>query len=204
METKINSTFNYKKATQALNRFALKSGGKINKMKALKLMFLADRYHLRKYGRLVSNDYYVAMKLGPVPSITMDIAEADSFLDPNLKEYAVQYLKASSTRRQIESVKPVETEYFSESDLEALNFAWDKFGHLAKWSISDFTHEYPEWQRHLPALRAGSKVEQISLDDFFKDPENPEIDRCYDLSDEDRQLRQEQLSELTHVASLWK
>ena len=194
----------HEKITQVLNYFASKAGGKINKMKALKLMFLADRYHLRKYGRLVSNDYYVAMKLGPVPSIAMDIAEADSFLDPNLKEYAVQYLKASSTRRQIESVKPVETEYFSESDLEALNFAWDKFGHLTKWSISDFTHEYPEWQRHLPALRAGSKVEQISLDDFFKDPENAEIDRCYDLSDEDRQLRQEQLSELTHVASLWR
>ncbi len=37
--------FDYKKATQALNFFAIKCGGKIDKMKALKLIFFADRYH---------------------------------------------------------------------------------------------------------------------------------------------------------------
>ncbi len=63
-------SFSHRKATQALNFFAAKAGGKINKMKALKLVFFADRYHLRKYGRPVVGDEYLAMNYGPVASGT--------------------------------------------------------------------------------------------------------------------------------------
>ena len=73
--------FDYRKSTQVLNFFANKQGGQINKMKALKLIFLADRYHIRKYGRLITNDVYVAMKHGPVPSTTKDISEYNDYLD---------------------------------------------------------------------------------------------------------------------------
>ncbi len=194
----------HKKITQIINYFASKAGGKISKLKVLKLIFLADRYHLRKYGRLVSNDNYVAMKLGPVPSTAMDIAEADSFLEPNWKKYVVEYLKTHNSGMRIESIKPTNAEYFSESDLEALDFAWNTFGHLTRWDISDFTHEYPEFKKHLPALRSGSKVEPINLEDFLKDPTKAEIDKCYELNEEERQLRQEYLSNLSHVSSLWR
>lgn len=70
--------FDYKKATQALNFFALKEGGTINKMKALKLIYFAERYHLRKYGRPVTNDDYWAMGLGTVPSGSRDISHLKS------------------------------------------------------------------------------------------------------------------------------
>ena len=49
-------SFSYKKATQALNYFARQSGGHLHKMKALKLLFFADRFHLRKSGRPLTND----------------------------------------------------------------------------------------------------------------------------------------------------
>ena len=63
-----------RKSTQALNYFAHKAASgrppsrKLNKMKALKLLFFADRYHLRKYGRSVSDCVYFAMKHGPAAS----------------------------------------------------------------------------------------------------------------------------------------
>ncbi len=194
----------HRKITQIINFFASKSSGKINKLKALKLIFLADRYHLRKYGRLVSDDYYVAMKLGPVPSTAMDIAELDKFLDNAYKTYAQKYIKALDNSMRIESIKPVDTDYFSESDIEALNFAWDKFGHLQKWSLSDFTHFYPEWKKHEEALRSGSKVEYMKLEDFFLDPDIDTIEKCYELSEKERQLRREQLADLIHCESLWR
>jgi len=53
--------FAHRKATQALNVLARNSGGTISKLKALKLVFFADRYHLRKYGRAIINDRYFAM-----------------------------------------------------------------------------------------------------------------------------------------------
>ncbi len=77
----IHFNFDLKKAAQSLNCLAKKSGGRINKMKAIKLIYFADRYYLRKYGRPVANDEYVAMGYGPVGSKTKDIAENTSFLD---------------------------------------------------------------------------------------------------------------------------
>src|SRR5882724_2767190 len=68
-------SFSHRKATQALNFFARKAGGRINKMKALKLVYFADRYHLRKYGRPVVGDEYLAMNYGPVASGTKDLAK---------------------------------------------------------------------------------------------------------------------------------
>src|SRR4051812_34811550 len=38
--------------------------------KLLKLMFLADKYHLVRYGRPITGDRYEAMNHGPVPSWT--------------------------------------------------------------------------------------------------------------------------------------
>jgi uncharacterized phage-associated protein len=196
--------FDHKKATQILNFFSIKAGGKINKMKALKLIFLSDRYHLRKYCRLVSDDCYVAMKLGPVPSTIMDIAESDEYLNDTFKDYASRFIKALDGGLRLESVHPVDYSYFSDSDIEALNFAWDNFGHYQKWSLSDFTHHYPEWKKHEESLRSGSKVENIILADFFEDPENETVDKCYELNDEERELRLKQLDELTHLEALWR
>ena len=194
----------HRKVTQIINFFASKSGGKINKLKALKLIFLADRYHLRKYGRLVSGDYYVAMKLGPVPSTAMDIAELDKYLDDTYKTYAKKYIKALDKGLRVESIRQVDVDYFSESDMEALNFAWNKFGHLQKWSLSDFTHFYPEWKKHEDALRSGSKVENMELEDFFLDPDVDTVDKCYELTEEERRLRLKHLAELIHCESLWR
>lgn len=75
----IHFNFDFKKATQALNYLAKKFGGNINKMQAIKLIYFADRYHLRKYGRPVTNDEFVAMGYGPVGSKTKDIAENTPF-----------------------------------------------------------------------------------------------------------------------------
>jgi hypothetical protein len=75
----IHLPFVYKKATQAVNYFAQRSGGIINKMKAIKLIYFADRYHLRKYGRPITNDEYLAMDYGLVSSGVKDIAEMSGF-----------------------------------------------------------------------------------------------------------------------------
>ena len=196
--------FDHKKATQTLNFFASIAGGKINKMKALKLIFLSDRYHLRRYGRLVTDDCYVAMKYGPVPSTTMDIAEADEYLDNKIKDYVIAHIQASDDGLQIESLKPVDTDYFSATDIEAFNFAWNSFGNLDQWGISDFTHNYPEWLKHKDSLRSGSRVENIILEDLLEDPNSNDIDKCYELNDEERKLRREQLAEFTHLEALWR
>ena len=192
--------FSHKKATQILNYFAIKEGGKINKMKALKLIFLADRYHLRKYGRPITNDDYFAMQLGPVASGVKDIAENSDFLDENVKEYSSQFLELKN-RYDLISKHPLEEDVFSASDLEVLSFIWDKFGYLAVFELSHVTHQYPEWKKHQETLKTTSRV-RMSLEDFFDDPTS-NVEKCYPLSKDEKLDRKNQLKELNYLESLW-
>lgn len=48
--------------------YILSKLGKMDKLKLLKLVYLADKYHLIYYGRTITNDDYYAMKHGPIAS----------------------------------------------------------------------------------------------------------------------------------------
>lgn len=198
---RVHFTFDHKKATQALNFFALKEGGTINRMKALKLIFFADRYHLRKYGRPVTNDDYWAMRLGPVPSGTRDISHLKSgYLDRRETKYASDYIE--STQYKLISKKPVDEMLFSDSDIEALSFAWKTFGRHSQFRLAALTHQYPEWSRHKEALGISSRI-HMNLEDFLDDPKQSGIDRCFELSDETKTERLEQLRESADISHLW-
>lgn len=193
--------FDYRKATQALNFFAIAAGGRIDMIRALKLVFFADRYHLRKYGRPVTNDTYFAMRLGPVPSGVKDIASQSSFVDETECEYAKRFV---STREQnkIASIAPVEERALSATDLEALEFAWGNFGYTER-GICEITHVYPEWAKHSSELesRVASRVE-MDYRDFLDDPEE-DVDPCFALSEEQRSDRKSVLEETEAFASRW-
>ncbi len=198
---RIQLNFDYKKATQALNYLAIKEGGRINKMKALKLIYFAERYHLRKYGRLITNDVYLAMKLGPVPSGVKDIAEASNYREKRELEYSSRYIEPLS-RYTFKSLKPVDDLVFSESDIEALDFARSTFGNLDRYELARLTHEYPEWKKHKRALKVQASI-QMSFFDFFDDP-GGQINRCFELSEEEKAVRREQLEEMDRIEFLWR
>lgn len=197
---RIHFNFDHRKATQALNCFAAKSDGRISKMKALKLIYLADRYHLRKYGRLITNDLYFAMDYGPVPSSVKDLAEASDFLSDDEQEYSEKYIRPIN-QYTLKAVSEPDHSVFSDSDVEALNFAWDTFGCLDKFELAELTHKYPEWERHRQALKQDSRI-QMHLADFFDDPDS-DIEKCYNLSGEDKTIKREHLAEMAHIESLW-
>jgi uncharacterized phage-associated protein len=197
-----NFNFDYKKTTQSLNLFAFKSGGTINRMKAFKLIYLADRYHLRKYSRLITNDTYFAMDNGPVASGVKDIAEESDYIGRDERNYASKYI-AVAPPYDLVSKKPTDTDVFSDSDIEAINYAWDKFGHLDEWAIVDLTHKYPDWYKHELSLKLLNSRIQMDLNDFFDDSKF-KVDKCFELTDEVRKIRREQLEEMLHLESIWR
>ena len=194
-------TLDHKKATQSLNYFARQEGGRINKMKVLKLVYFADRYHLRKYGRLVTNDTYYAMEHGPVASGVKDIAEFSVALDHREKKYASQYI-APINKYSLKSRADIDHEEFSDSDIEALEFAWVNFGNLDQYQLRDLTHKYPEWLKHKRALENRLRID-MDIEDFLGDPEAT-VNKCYELDDEDKQDRREQLHEAQYLEALWR
>ena len=192
--------FAYKKAAQALNFFAIQNGGEIEKLHALKLVFFADRYHLRKYGRPITNDQYWAMPLGPVPSAVKDLFDLDSASSPE-RHYAERYFKPGARAHSICSCVAVDFHVLSQSDKEALEFSWNTFGRRS--GIVKKTHEYPEWKRHEAALKGGNTRVPMDYLDFLDDPPC-DVNPCHVLTPEDRQNRQEQLKEMADAVALWR
>ncbi len=195
----IHLNFAYYKATQTLNYFAMKSGGHINRLKALKLAYFADRFHLRKHGRPVTNDEYVAMRLGPVPCGVKDIAEMSDVLGHQERGYALTFIDRDG--HHVKSVNAVDRDVFSESDMEALSFAWGTFGNLNPHDLSEMTHQYPEWKKHESALKACPRI-RMDLYDFFDDPET-DADKCHELTENEKTWHREQLKERAALEALW-
>ena len=169
----IHFNFDFKKATQALNYLAknVGSSGNINKMRAIKLIYFADRYHLRKYGRPVTNDEYVAMKRGAVGSKTKDIAENTSFLDDVERDYRNRYIVSKGTY-DIQSIEEVDMDVFSDSDVEALDFTIKNLSRFDQFELVDISHAYPEWKKFESAFDSGRNAAfNMNYEDFFKDAE---------------------------------
>jgi uncharacterized phage-associated protein len=163
---------NHRKITQALNFFAIQEGGPINKMKALKLLWLADRLHLRRYGRTITNDTYYALRNGPVASTASNIASNDTrYLSREVTEYSKQFVSAK-TQRKFESVATVDEKVFSQTDRDALREVYEEFGKTDEEALSELSHHYPEWMAFEEQLiKAPGSRHEMSLDDFFRNTE---------------------------------
>jgi uncharacterized phage-associated protein len=207
MPSTLNIPAPVRKSTQALNYFArLSASGapraEINKMKALKLLFFADRYHLRKYGRSVSDCAYFAMARGPVASEAKNVAEESNRLPSTSRTYARRYVRRKDAYNY-SSVGEIDSAVLSKTDMEALDFAWQNFGHYTEFELVEITHKYPEWRRHASKLRHdGNKRVEMDYADFFNDPAqgyNP----CHTLSSKDRKIALELFSDQQAFDQRW-
>ena len=164
------------KITQSLGfLLSLDDNHRMNKLKLVKLIWAADRYHLRKYGRTVTDSEYFALPHGPVSSLTLDVIDNDevalyaediSFISEHITPW-------ESDKNQIVLYNETEDDYLSETDKEALKFAWDTFGDKDPFELADnITHQYPEWSKfreHFDINNERSR-QSIDLNDFFENP----------------------------------
>jgi len=133
----------------------------MNRLKLVKLLWLADRYHLLKYGRMILKDDYYALENGPVPSKTLNIAKSPEDV------YSSMYLVKS--QHVVKSKAEAEFSMFSESDIEVLDLVWKEFGGFDQWELCEITHEYPEWKRFEKELSDPTAISsyKMELADFF-------------------------------------
>lgn len=190
----------YKKITQVIRYLIAKSPrDRINILKLMKLVWAADRYHVRKFANLITDYDYRALPRGPVSSIAYDIADASDFLSEEQIEYSKEYVVRSE--HDIVGIKEAETDYLSETEREALDFAWNTFGKLDEFEVVDITHQYPEWKKFEAYFATGSSAKKIDLDDFFK---NPDEDPYFEDSTEKLEASQSLFEENLDIRKLIK
>ncbi|MDD3066423.1 MAG: Panacea domain-containing protein [Candidatus Gracilibacteria bacterium] len=176
------------KITQALNLIADWHGGSIERLCAMKVLWAADRYHLRKYGRLVLGDRYCAMDCGPVPSSAKDIAK----LNPRMKNarvvvsYAEKYLSVGGDKDHplIVSKQKPDLDFFSQTDIEALKLGYSLCGNISVGSVVELGHKFPEWKKFELQLKENPKTSfKMDYMDFFENS-NTNIDQPFSFQNE--------------------
>ena len=111
-----------------------------------KIMYFADRKHLEKYGRFICGDSYVAMKHGPVPSEIYDMLKAvraDTVLSLKPYESAKKVQSAFSVQEpyEVKHLREANLDFFSESDLECLNYSIDNYRNLSFDELTKLSHD---------------------------------------------------------------
>lgn len=167
--------FNYKKAVHAISYFAEKEENKIiDRLSIVKLLFFVDKYHIRKFGRLIIDDTYFAMSYGPVGSKVKNLASLDTeWLNRNEREYAEMFIEKVGTYK-IKSKLPFGEyeKFFGKNELNSMECIWTAFG--GKNLVME-SHKYFEWKRHERALSDSSSIYMNYMDffSFIEDKNDP-------------------------------
>jgi uncharacterized phage-associated protein len=133
----------------------------------LKMIYFSDRYHLRHYGNLATQDTYYAMKMGPVASVTYDLLKkAGRNMTPTEIEQLSYVKELDEYSVEIEAQG---SEDLSISFKKAMDFTLKEFGQFKWGKQSDLSHCYPEWKKHEQALTRANPRILMDIKDFFDD-----------------------------------
>jgi uncharacterized phage-associated protein len=134
--------FSEEKATQAAARLIRSAGGRINHMKLIKLLYIAERRALLKWGRPITFDAYVSMPHGPVLSFTLD--KVNEPVDPARKSYW-QHFISERTGHEVRLLAEAPNDQLSRAEEQLLDEVFAEFGGMTPFELRDYTHTLPEW-----------------------------------------------------------
>jgi uncharacterized phage-associated protein len=147
--TQVMAAFNARKSAQVISYFISKTGTRhINILKAVKLVYLADRRSIQKFGYPILDEQRVSMPRGPVNSMTYGHACGEYDLDAcGWSEYLEDRAHHEIGARKAFSSE--ELDELSDADIECMDETWAEFGHMNQWQLVDWTHDrknIPEWE----------------------------------------------------------
>lgn len=185
MRNDFNNSIKNRKITEVIVYLLQIASKPLDKYHIVKLLFLADKVHLAKYARTITQDCFVAMKYGPVGSRTKDLLDANK----NIPEKDIKFFNSLITRseKDVYSLSSELTDYpfksLSISDKKVLGIVYDKFHDLSFETLKQLTHQYPEWKKHEKILTKGGRkiiatVDLLEKPVFEMSPE--QIQLCKD------------------------
>jgi uncharacterized phage-associated protein len=134
--------FRSRKAAQICAYFALQSTGIIEKLKLIKLVYLAERRFLKEWRQPILFDELFSLPHGPICSSTLN--GIDGLLHEDIWGDFV-----SRNGNQIVANKKFsrgDLDEISDAELEALKATWRRFGHLTASQLRNYSHDHcPEY-----------------------------------------------------------
>jgi uncharacterized phage-associated protein len=141
---KISDAFRLKgyrpsKAAQMAAYFAEKEGGKIEKLKLIKLIYLAERESMKRRARPMIYDQMYSLPHGPICSNALNGINGTA--DKTAWSRWVHLQSDNKTVRSLKAAERKSLKELSESDIEILQSIWARFGHMTSGQIRKWTHD---------------------------------------------------------------
>ncbi|WP_165793736.1 Panacea domain-containing protein [Hyphococcus luteus] len=139
--------FDNEKAAQIAAYFCQKAGAEgLEKLKLIKLIYLAERLYLERYGMLMNLDEFYSLPHGPIASSALNGINGE--IDhPAWKQIAV----SEDDDRTVKLAGEIDPDHLSKADVAVLEEVWNKFKHLTASEIRNYTHkncpEYTELEQ---------------------------------------------------------
>jgi uncharacterized phage-associated protein len=178
----IKFSFNERKAAQAASRLILHSGGEMNYLALMKLLYLVDREALVRFGKPVTGDRVVAMKHGPVLSRVYDLVSQKKQQVPE-SEWHQFIPRPNSYVYTVKFDGVTETSELSQAEVALIDEVFERFQGMKEWELVEYTHQLPEWRDPMDTsapisfeeILKGAGVPQETIDAIAGEAE---ADRC--------------------------
>ncbi len=163
-------TFDVEKASAAIAYLASKGIPDLTKGKICKLVFLAEKHRLVRFGRPITGDCICAMKDGPVPSFILDMlnnllsesaGSSSSLLAANVsvnRKFSNPHFEAPMFNLH---------DFLSESDFEALDSVTQSHGAKTFSELRRMTHDIPAYRKAWNNQPYASP--KMAFEDFFEE-----------------------------------
>lgn len=171
--------YEFNQAVQAAAFILKKACGRMSYMKLLKLLYIADREYLLTYGETITGDDSFAMKDGPVLSRVYAYIKPDDRWAPEPQERENreiwrQFIQTDAPQMYTVSLinDPGDGD-LSESMEDCLASVFEKFRDYDQFEMSEYTHEFPEWQIKRDEINQNKK--SVPMDWFDTLADNPKM-----------------------------
>ena len=144
--------FDASKAAQAAGVLLDFDDGKMEYIRLLKLLYIADRESVKECGRPISYSQSVAMPYGPLSHEIYELICGERDNDQHLWSDFIRTHGNYATM----TADPGRGK-LSKFEIEKLREVSRRFEHVPSFEIVDKTHEFPEWQNFQPTKPNSSR-----------------------------------------------
>lgn len=159
--------FDHAKSVQIVAYFVRKAGGSAEKLKLVKLLYLAERLSFQRRGKPMNFDSYFSLPHGPVASSALN------GMDHLLEDEAWDAVHQADNRRDITIDADVTEDRLSRADRAILDGTWGEFGGMSASQIRNWTHDNcPEYVEVEAGSRLPIDLSEIMLQVGIADADN--------------------------------
>ncbi len=181
--------FDFPRALAVITYIASKGIPDLTTYKMLKIIFLADKSHLVRYGRTITGDRYSALPDGPVPSHLYNLFKQvvkRPFSEEGRRIVANLEVEKNVKHPRFTAKVGPDINELSRTDIAVLDNAVEKFGDFSFAQLKDLTHEMAAFNRAWKTKKFFANSAPMKFEDFFEDDEAAREETKAEMIDNDR------------------